>query len=187
MDRDREAWQTNLEAVVHEADPADELARLRQAARGVEEAPKEDEKKEKQDERKKDKKKKKEAAKKKEAEKKKKKEKKPVRDEADRKREAATVSSSSSESPGKEEGKNLELIFEGTGLDPNYKKRMKVLKRARKVGKKVKKKKKKKDSEGSDDSQSRLRAALWDPLRGLGVFLNQNGRPKRSGGNAPGP
>lgn len=159
VDRSEEAWYTNLEAVIPEAEERDELEKLRAAARGVEEAPKPPEEKEaKTKKKKKDKKKKKE---KKDSDVKKRREASPSKKEKKaeveakrRKAEDASSSSSSEVSDEKVGEKSLQAVFEGTGLDPDYRKRMKFLRRARKVGKKTKKKKKKKGSQGSDSSQS---------------------------------
>ena len=103
----------------------DENARLRKEAERVKEV--EGRGKSPKDKKKKDKKKKKEA--------------KEKRDE-DKKSESEEMAE-----PGQ---KSLKLIYEDTGLDPSLKKRSKILKRAKRLGRGKKKKKKK----GSDDSDS---------------------------------
>ena len=120
----KDPWMTNLlKAAGDESE--DENARLRTEA----EKAKEDEGREKspKEKKRKDKKKKKDSKEKKEEDKK------------DGSEEAAE--------PGQ---KSLKLLYEDTGLDPSLKKRSKILKKAKRLGRGKKKKKKK----GSSDSRS---------------------------------
>lgn len=163
VDKTKEAWYTNLEEVVPEIDNSDELAKLREAAKGGEATPKEKEKKTRKESKKKGKKKKKkEAASSK-------KEKKPEREKAAKAKAEETSSSSSGSFAEKVGGKSLEAVLEGTGFDPDYKKRCKFLRKARKVSKKAKKKRKK-ESEGSSASQSSSSSSHGSDLASYGLF-----------------
>ena len=145
VDKGAADWMTNLEEVVEMEDENAGLRReaaLRDRERGEEESPKEKEKKE-TGKKKKEKKKEKE----------KKKDKKGKKKKKSKKSEEEKVSETSSDDldPGQ---RPLEDVFRGTGLDPDVKRRKKLLKRAKRVGKSKKKKEKKKGS-GSSDSQSK--------------------------------
>ena len=133
VDPGREAWFTNLEAVVHREDDPDELQRLREMQREMTGG-------EGRGDRRSPSQKKRKAKEKKEEKEKKK------------KRSSASAGSSDS-SIGK---CSLAEMYGGTGLDPNVKKRKRMLKKARKTarGKKKKKAKGSKDSESSEGSRS---------------------------------
>ena len=140
--KEEEAWYSNMEQSVHEVEAEeDELERLRAAAlekekeaKGDAKSPKEKKKKHEGDE------------------KKKKKKKKEKKTKETPKKEG---SEDSSEEDEMEVGQvALKQIFRGTGLDPKYKRRNKVLKRARKIGQGEKKKDKKKDDSTEEDSGS---------------------------------
>ena len=126
-----DAWFTNLEAVVAPAEDEDELQRLRNAQRELGgEAPRGGGRSPSRG-------------------KKRGKEKKDVENKEKKKRKR---SHGSAESSGSSIGKsNLADMFGDTGLDPNAKRRKKMLKRARKIAR-GKKKKKSKGSGGSQTS-----------------------------------
>ena len=159
-----EPWLTNLKAVVPALDEnRDELAKLREAqrlaeaeeaAKGEEESPKK-KKKEKKD--KKEKKKDKEKKDKKAKEKKEKK----------RKKDDETTEESENLERGQ---KALRAIFKDTGLDPSLKRRNKLVKKARRIGRAKKKKKKKSDGSGSEDSGSTSSESSTDEEVGEGLF-----------------
>lgn len=132
--REGEPWFTNIEAVVPPAlavAEVDELEAMREAAKGGE-PPSKKEKKEKE-----------------------KKEKKARRDEAEEKRAKGAEGDVRDDSDEDEKDrKPLEMMFGGTGLDPDSHRRRKVLQKARKIGQSKKKKKKKSGSSGSRSSGS---------------------------------
>lgn len=130
-------WFCNMEAVVPPEAEVDELRGLREAAAvGVpRREPEEVEKDSREKEEKKDKKKERRDKKEKSGKKVK-------------KGEGSQGSQAVEEERGK---KDLAAVFAGAGLDPDLKKRLKMLRRARKIGKKKKKKKK---SSGSSSTSS---------------------------------
>ena len=152
IDKDKEAWFSNLEAVAEDITyPEDEMAKLRKElekakaeAKGVEETPIPSEE---EDGKKKKKKKKK---RKKSRSKEKKKDKKTDKEEKKKKKKEASSSSSLDEG-GK---KDPEALFKGTGLDPEKKRRDRVIRRAKRLGKSSHKKKKKKSSGGGSGGSS---------------------------------
>lgn len=139
VNREDEDWYTNMEAVVPRGGEPDELRELREAARAEEARegtggpPKPEKEKEARKEKRKEKDKPKEEASKK------------------KKRKEGSGDSQEEEERGR---KDLGAIFSGTGLDPDPKKRAKMLRRARKLGKKKKKKKKESDSSTGSSSGS---------------------------------
>ena len=143
-DKKAAPWMTNLEAGAEEED---ENRRLREEAdehrrrEGRSRSPRGKTEKEKDKEKKRDKK---DKGKKEKGKKEKKKGKKETK-----KKEEAPVDVSSSSSDLEVGQRPLEDIFEGTGLDPNVKRRRRLLKRAKRVGKSKKKKSKKKGSQSS--------------------------------------
>ena len=150
-----EGWYGNLESVAGIEPPEDELSRLRREA---EERTKKDAEREKSPKKKKEKRKK---------EKKKDKEKKKRKDEPE-----PVASSSSEEAEEEEPGgarKSLKALFGRTGLDPDSKKRHKVTKRARRLGK-GKKKKKKKDSDSKEESEDSSSGTTSGGDEGSGLF-----------------
>ena len=139
VDRGAVAWFTNLEQVIpDEGDGEDELEKLRREAekakdkknKGAGGTPKEKKKKKKS----------------KSVERKKRKEDKGKEEESE------SEDDEEEEEPGR---KSLEELFSRTGLDPSFKRRNKVLKRARRLGKgkKKKKKSKKKESESKEEDE----------------------------------
>ena len=152
VDQRAEAWYTNLEKV-ERRDPVedDEMRRLREAAvsrlaeeREPEDAPKTKDKKEKK------RKERDEEADKKEAKKKK--------DEGEDELEVGQ--------------KELTNLFGSTGLDPDPKKRRKVLSKARRLGQKKKKKKKKDSSSSSSGSGDEGEEETTGEELGPGLFDN---------------
>ena len=155
VDPKSEAWFTNMVEVRPEGGN-DELAELRRRARleaapegmGEEESPKEGKKSKKE----------KKAAKKKNKEEKK--------EGKERKRKAEVESSEELLETGQ---KSLRAIYEGTGLDPDFKARTRLLGKAKKIGRN-KKKKKKKDSDsgtGADDVSTSSLSSLVEEDVGL--------------------
>ena len=140
----QEDWYENLKEVVERTEKeVDELEKLRkEAERQANEAEDGKEKEKTKAEKKKDKKEKQKEKKKEKASSSKKKRK--IEEDTDDSSEVLEVGQ-----------KALKALFEGTGLDPSLKRRSKVLKRARRVGKSKKKKKKKEEGEeGSEDTPS---------------------------------
>lgn len=124
---DTEAWMTNLKAERAVVVAEDEMRELRREQERMDKVPeKEPGKKDKK--------------------------------EAKRKRKERSEEGRDSKSPKKEEEerepgqKSLEDVFKDTGMDPNPKRRSKILKRARKIAKKGKKSKKKKEKNSSSAS-----------------------------------
>lgn len=151
--RDEEPWFSNVEAVIpsgHHEGEVDELARLREEARGVEGPPRGPEKRKKE-----------------------KKDKKTPKEER-----AAKAAKEDKESGRESEGdepdrKPLDLMFGGTGLDPDSKRRRKIMKKARKVGQgKKRKKKKKSGSSGSKSSRSSSSRSSGDEEPGAALFTS---------------
>lgn len=143
-------WLTNLEAVAPERadlgrDELAELRRMQAEATGVE------------------------ARDKKEASKKEKKKRgaDEMRAEEGRLGESPNVKNA----PLEQGQKSLEVIYDGTGLDPNPSRRQKILRRAKKVGKSKKKKKKKgsSDSSGKESASSSSSSSSRVP-GGTGLF-----------------
>lgn len=145
VDRASEDWLTNVELVVPEEHPADEMAILRGAleeVKGVESAPNAKEKKRK-----------------------KKKEKK-AKAEAEDKAKALVV-----DDKGERGEMPLHGLFRGTGLDPEVKPRRKLLRKARALNQSSKKKKKKHSSSSSGDgSSSSSSSSSSGTLTGEGLF-----------------
>ena len=150
VDKAKEPWYSNVEAVgVPERGP-DELARLREEAERAAErersakSPKRKKEKDKKDKKRKREKKVKDEGKK----------------EGKKKKKKVEESSYSSESETEEVigQKDPVTLFKGTGLDPVRRRRKKISKRARRLGKasssKEKKKKESKEEDGSEDSSS---------------------------------
>ena len=137
----KEPWMTNLQGVVEVREEEDENQRLREAARHYEEEKGEDESP-KAKEGKEGKKKKKKRKKKEDKE-----------DGKSKKKKKKVEETSSDELDVGQ--RPLKDVFGGTGLDPSYKARSRILKKAKKLGQ-GKKKKKKKDSksQGSGSSSS---------------------------------
>eukprot|EP00438_Fugacium_kawagutii_P001025 Skav205833 [mRNA] locus=scaffold160:189305:190459:- [translate_table: standard] len=172
VEKASEPWLSNLEEVVPEIGERDELEKLRAAARGDEGTPSGKEKKEKnKKEKKKDSKKKKEKEKKKKKKEQSpsKKEKKDLEEEVEKKKADRSSSSSSTGPEGPVGEKSLEAVFEGTGLDPDFRRRTRFLKKAKRVSKKLKKKKRK-ESEGSGSSQSSSSSEEPSQEGHLGLF-----------------
>ena len=124
---DAEAWMTNLKAAKGGLAAEDEMRELRKEQERMEQIP---EKRQKKKEKK----------------------------ETKRKRQESAEEGRESHSPKREEEekdvgqKSLEAVFRDTGMDPNPKRRSKILKRARKLAKKGKKGKKKKEKGTSSSS-----------------------------------
>ena len=127
VEKDKEAWMTNLEGVLPAEAEDDELARLREAAkeanRGETGSPKE-----------------------KTSKKEKKRKEKEKQDAEDKKKPLKKESS-----VGR---KALAGVFGGTALDPDPLVRAKILKKAKRVGQAKKKKKKKSSGSGGSDEES---------------------------------
>ena len=140
-------WMTNLEGGVADLDENEELRReatLHLEGHGRADPPKEKEAEPREN--KKSKKTKEEGKKVRKKEKGPKKEKKKKREE-----EVEATSSSNDLEPGQ---RPLEDIFYGTGLDPVVRRRRRMIKKAKKVGRTKKKKDKKKGSKSSDSQSS---------------------------------
>ena len=158
-------WMSNLESVAGEEAEEDENKRLREEARlrleetGGKEPPKKKDKKEK-------KKKKKEDGDKSE-------------DEGGKKKEE----SDDDKEPGQ---RPLGAVFKRTGLDPEWSRRKKVLKKAKRLGKSKKKKKKKKGS-GSSYSQEETSSSSDDAsLDGDLNLFNTERKMKKIWNRCPG-
>ena len=146
--KEDEGWFSNLDGVdTLEEDANDELEKLRLEAERLKE--------EKKD--KKDKKTKKADKAESSKAKKKKKRKEDSGSEEDKKKKKKEEGTSDDLEPGQ---KGLKALYLDTGLDPGVKRRRKILKKARRIGKGKKKKDKKKEgsgsgsSDGSEDSSS---------------------------------
>ena len=152
VDLEKLPWLTNLRAVGPLEEEPDDLRPLREEQRRMEEEFQEKEKKEKKLKKKR------------------------------KKREAEAEDGRPTKSPKRpmedlEVGqKALEEVFRDTGMDPNPERRMKILKKARRIGKRDKKKKKKKERESSsagDSSSSSTSSSSSADYGEAGLFTEE--------------
>ena len=161
-----QGWYSNLVQVgAVETQAEDQLEKLRAEQERLEEERTKGEEKSPKEKKKKEKKEKKEKKRKEEG-KKKRKEKK----EKDSGEKAKKVEESSSSEELERGQKNLSALFSGTGLDPNVKRRHKVVKKARRLGRAKKKKKKKEDDDSKEDSSTYSSGTTSGGDEGTGLF-----------------
>ena len=163
VDKTKEAWFTNLEVVGPAPAREDEMARLREAALKAEEDKDRGDRRSPKRKRSKSKKRKKEKAK----------EKKEKKGSKQDDKDGSQEESEEESDLGVIGQKDPSVLFKGTGLDPERKRREKIARRARRLGKSGKKKKKKKKDDSREDKGESSSSSSGDTLDdegGAGLF-----------------
>ena len=166
--RHDEPWFTNLEEVgMDRADVEDELAKLREADRQRREEDAD-------------------AKEAKEGKKKKRKKEKKKEDSEDAKKEKERSKAKKADLEKEPGQKDTEDLFEDTGLDPDFSRRKKVLKKARRIGKSKKKKAKKSKKSASGGSSSSDDSDSSSSASGGGGLFETDKKVKRIARKYPG-